>query len=189
MKTQNDPKMVSGSDHHPTIPQSSLKLFCKAFKVIFYLALLFSFGNASAQSKDCKDCGSQSFGAITAYYALQQGSNLGFGFEAGMWNKQQSRFSYFIGTKLQWFDVSGDKFNNAAENVHYSVYVKGQFEIIKRLYAIAAPEFVNLSSFDARAGVRYVYPLTNGIGIGIEPAYSFVQKQYSLNMNVHFAMW
>ncbi|PWT77718.1 MAG: hypothetical protein C5B59_03225 [Bacteroidetes bacterium] len=189
MKTQIDPKMVYGSNHRPITYRSLIDTLNRASRFIFSLAFILSFVAASAQSKDCKDCKGQSFASITTYYALQQGSNIGFGFEGGTWNKEKSRFSYFLGAKLQWFNDSGDKLNNAAEIVHYSVYVKGQFEIINRLYVIAAPEFVNLSTFETRAGIRYVYPITHGIGIGVEPAYSFVQKQYSLNANIHFAMW
>ena len=144
--------------------------------------------SAKAQSRKCGDCFVSSFGAITVYHVAQPGTNFGFGFEAGSWNKDESPFSYFIGSKMQWFKSSADKSENNAEKIRYSVYVKGQYEIITHLYVVAAPSFVNLSSFDAQAGLRYVFPLSKFIGIGVEPGYSFIQKQYSINTNIHFAL-
>ncbi|MBS1600007.1 MAG: hypothetical protein JST75_17405 [Bacteroidetes bacterium] len=166
----------------------SRKPFSYVSAMIVGLALLFSFTAANAQSGKCSDCFVSSFGAITVYHVAQPGTNFGFGFEAGSWNKDESPFSYFIGTKMQWFKSTGDKSENTAERIRYSVYVKGQYEVINRLYVVVAPAFVNLSSFETQAGLRYVFPLSKFIGVGIEPAYSFVQKQYSVNTNIHFAL-
>jgi hypothetical protein len=156
--------------------------------IVSCVALLFSFLSVNAQSGDCRDCFVSSFGAITLYHVAQPGTNFGFGFEAGSWNKDESPFSYFLGTKMQWFKSPADKSQSNVDRVHYSFYLKGQYEIINRFYVVVAPAFVNLSSFEAQAGVRYVFPLTKFIGVGLEPGYSFVQKQYSLNTNIHFAL-
>jgi hypothetical protein len=56
------------------------------------------------------------------------------------------------------------------------------------VYVIAAPGIVDLSYFDLQTGFRFVFPLTNVIGIGLEPAYSFNQKQFIFNTNIHFAL-
>ncbi len=159
-------------------------------KTFLVVMLYCSVSSAQAQKRACKDCFVPSFGAITLYHITQAHSSFGFGMEAGKWNKDDSRFSYFIGAKLQWFhlDPNSDKYNNSADNIHYTVYVKGQFELLDRLYVVAGPEFYNLSSLDARTGLRYVFPISNFIGIGVEPAYSFVQKQCSVNANIHFAL-
>ena len=127
--------------------------------------------NGHSQSRDCKDCDIPSFQSVTMYYIGQPHSSFGFGVEAGKWNKSESRFSYFLGARMQWFmlDPNSAKFNNVADNVRFSAYV-------------------NLTSFDAAVGLRYSYPLSEVIGIGIEPTYSFVQKEYSLNANIHFAL-
>ena len=156
--------------------------------ILICIALLFSFFSGNAQSGDCRDCFVSSFGAITLYHVAQPGTNFGFGFEAGSWNKDESPFSYFLGTKMQWFKSTTDKSQSNVDKIHYSFYVKGQYEVVNRLYVIVAPAFVNLSSFEAEAGVRYVFPLTKFIGVGLEPGYSFVQRQYSLNTNIHFAL-
>src|SRR5580765_6312224 len=83
--------------------------------MIVCIALFFSISSASAQSGKCSDCFVSSFGAITVYHVAQPGTNFGFGFEAGSWNKDESRFSYFIGTKMQWFKSSSDKSEDVAE--------------------------------------------------------------------------
>ncbi|MFI5155530.1 MAG: hypothetical protein ACHQEM_05070, partial [Chitinophagales bacterium] len=67
-------------------------------------------------------------------------------------------------------------------------YLKGQARLVDRLYFELTPEFVNLTSFDLGLGLRYTYPLSESLGIGIEPTYSMVQKEYSLNANIHFAL-
>ncbi len=66
--------------------------------------------------------------------------------------------------------------------------MKGQFRIIDRLYLVVSPTFVNLSSFETGAGLRYVLPISRVIGIGLEPTYSLVEKQFSINTNIHFAL-
>jgi len=169
-----------------TIDPRKSSLYASALMIC--IALLFSSFSVTAQSGKCGDCFVSSFGAITLYHVAQGGTNFGFGFEAGSWNKNESPFSYFIGTKMQWFKSSGDKDENMAEKIRYSVYVKGQYEVINRLYVVVAPAFVNLSSFETQAGIRYVFPLSKFVGVGLEPGYSFIQKQYSLNTNIHFAL-
>jgi len=143
-----------------------------------------------SQSKECKDCDIPSFQSATIYYIGQPHSSFGFGIEAGKWNKSDSRFSYFLGARMQWFrlDPNSAKFNNVADNVRFSAYVKGQVRIVNRFYLEVSPMLVNLTSFDAAIGLRYSYPLSDVIGIGIEPTYSVVQKEYLLNANIHFAL-
>lgn len=151
---------------------------------------LLAFSSGYSQLRDCPDCVVPSFQAFTIYYTLQPGSTFGLGFEAGNWNKDASRFSYFLGSKIQWFQFNpnSEKFSNVAENIRFSLYVKGQARLVDRLYFELSPEFVNLSTFDLGLGLRYTYPLSESLGIGIEPTYSIVQKEYSLNANVHFAL-
>ena len=91
---------------------------------------------------------------------------------------------------MQWFrvDPNAEKFSNVANNVRFSLYMKGQARIVNRIYLEVSPTFVNLSSFDAAVGLRYSYPLSDVIGVGVEPTYSVVQKEYALNANIHFAL-
>jgi len=190
MKTQHNPQMVKNEHviiliNHNPLP--GIKKYSLSAKLVIFFFFIFS--AVSVRSQSCKDCFLPSFGAITIYHVAQPGSNFGFGFEGGSWNKELSRFSYFVGAKMQWFNPSANKpDNNSSEDIRFSFYVKGQFEVLNRLYIVAAPEFVNLTSFEARAGLRYIFPISNLIGIGVEPGYSFVQKQVSLNTNIHFAL-
>jgi len=149
-----------------------------------------SFFVSHAQLKDCKDCSISSFQSVTMYYIVQPGSSFGFGLEAGQWNKEGSRFSYFLGSKMQWFrtDPGSDKFNNNANNLRFSFYLKGQAKIVNKLYLVVTPQFVNLSTFETGLGLRYTYPLSEVIGIGVEPIYSIINKEYSLNANIHLAL-
>jgi hypothetical protein len=156
---------------------------------VFAICLL-SYFEGLSQLKDCKDCDIPSFQSVTMYYIAQPHSSFGFGMEAGTWNRSESRFSYFLGARMQWFrlDPNSAKFNNVADNVRFSLYVKGQARIVNRFYLEVSPMFVNLTSIDAAVGLRYSYPLSDVIGIGIEPTYSIVQKEYALNANIHFAL-
>jgi hypothetical protein len=111
--------------------------------------------------------------------------------EAGKWNREASRFSYFLGTKLQWFGVSESSAKSSDQskyNTRFSLYMKGQFRIIDRLYLVVSPQFVNLTSFETGTGLRYVLPISRVLGIGIEPTYSIIEKQFSINTNIHFAL-
>jgi hypothetical protein len=153
-------------------------------------AFLFFYSVGLAQGKSCRECSIPGFESVTLYYVAQPHSNVGFGMEAGHWNKEESRFSYFLGAKMQWFqwDPNSDKYSNRAENIHFAVYLKGQFQIIDRFYFVASPQLLNLTSFELGLGARYVYPISDVIGIGLEPTYSIMQKECSLNLNVHFAL-
>ena len=144
----------------------------------------------SARSQDCKDCDISSFQSFTTYYIAQPGSLIGFGVEGGNWNKEDSRFSYFLGTKMQWFQVDpkSQKTANGDGAVRLSFYIKGQARIINRLYLEVAPQLVNLTAFETSVGLRYTYPLSSVIGVGLEPSYSIIQKEYALNVNIHFAL-
>jgi hypothetical protein len=158
--------------------------------LVILMICLLSYLTGHSQLKDCKDCDIPSFQSVTMYYIGQPHSSFGFGMEAGKWNKNESRFSYFLGARMQWFrlDPNSAKFSNSADNVRFSVYLKGQVRIVNRFYLELSPMFVNLTSFDAAIGLRYSYPLSDVIGIGIEPTYLAVQKEYSLNANIHFAL-
>jgi hypothetical protein len=175
----------------PDYTKPGIRRLARKFKwVLIFSFLVFKFNPGLAQLKDCPDCYVPSFQAFTFYYILQPGSDFGFGFEAGKWNKDASRFSYFLGTKLQWFqyDPNSDKYNNSANNIRFSLYVKGQARIVDRLYFELTPQFVDLNFFDVGLGLRYTYPITESIGIGIEPTYLVAQKEYSMNANIHFAL-
>ena len=148
-----------------------------------------SFFSASAQEK-CNACSVPSFAALTLYHVLQTGSSMGFGIEAGKWKKDAGKFSYFLGTSLVWADPDSrnEKTSDNYKELNISFYWKGQFKVAERLYLIAEPELINLSAFEMRTAVRYVFPLTKIMGIGLEPGYALINSQWSLNTNIHFAL-
>lgn len=115
---------------------------------------------------------------------------MGFGVEAGTWNKDAGKFSYFIGTNLLWAENNNSDVKTSASQKQslLSFYLKGQYKLSNHLYIVAAPGIVNLSYFEMQTGFRYVVPVTSVIGIGLEPAYAFNQKQFVINANLHFAL-
>ncbi len=142
------------------------------------------------KSQNCAVCCVPSFPSLTVYQAFQSGHGTGFGVEAGTWNKDKSKFSYFIGTSMVWAGSTNTmvKESSTETQVLLSFYVKGQYRLTNHLYVVAAPGIVNLSYFELQTGLRYVVPLTRVIGIGIEPAYAINQRQVVLNANIHFAL-
>jgi hypothetical protein len=142
------------------------------------------------KSQTCSSCCIPSFPALTVYQTFQTGHGMGFGVEAGNWKKDAGKFSYFIGTSMVWGENlnSNVKTSTSQNQMLLSFYVKGQYKLSNHLYIVAAPGVVNLSFFDLQTGLRYVVPITRVIGIGIEPAYSFNQKLFVLNANLHFAL-
>src|SRR5450432_554778 len=142
------------------------------------------------KSQNCKLCSIPSFPTVTVYQSFQTSHGMGFGVEAGTWNKDAGKFSYFIGTSMVWADNSNSevKTSSSQKQSLLGFYFKGQYKISNHLYVIASPGIVNLSYLEMQTGLRYVVPVTSVIGIGIEPAYSFNQKQFVINANLHFAL-
>jgi hypothetical protein len=155
---------------------------------------IFCFHAVDVKSQTCSACCLSAFPALTVYQSFQTSHGLGFGLEAGTWNKDAGKFSYFVGTSMVWNRTTGtiDKTNpnstSSTSQMLLSFYVKGQYKLTKHLYVVASPGVVNLSYFDLQTGLRYVIPVSRVIGIGIEPAYSFNQKVVVLNANMHIAL-
>jgi len=149
---------------------------------------LFQSGELKGQSHN--PCCIPSFPSLTVYQSFQTGHGMGFGMEAGTWKKDAGKFSYFLGTNMVWARYSNLNIKNYSSqyNVLLSFYLKGQYKLANHLYAVAAPGIVNLTYFELQTGLRYVIPVTRVIGIGIEPAYTFNQKQFVVNANMHFAL-
>jgi hypothetical protein len=156
--------------------------------LLFLISSIF-FSEARGQEK-CNACSVPSFAALTVYHTWQTGPGMGLGIEAGKWKKDAGRFSYFLGTEMLWSNRSekNGKLPGGTNSLFISFYWKGQYKMAERFYFIAQPEIVNLSSFDMRTGIRFVLPVTKIIGVGLEPGYALVKKQWSLNTNVHFAL-
>ncbi|HEV7423664.1 MAG TPA: hypothetical protein VGO21_00580 [Candidatus Paceibacterota bacterium] len=154
------------------------------------LTIITFFQVSDLKSQNCKLCSIPSFPSVTIYQSFQTGHGMGFGAEAGTWNKDAGKFSYFVGTSLVWVEnkQTDAKTISSQKQALLSFYLKGQYQLSTHLYVIAAPGIVNLSYFDLQTGFRYVFPLTNVIGIGLEPAYSFNQRQFVINTNIHFAL-
>jgi len=157
---------------------------------LLVLTIIFLFQVNDSKSQNCKLCSIPSFPSVTVYQTFQTGHGIGFGVEAGTWNKDASKFSYFVGTSMVWVDnpPADAKTISSQRQALLSFYLKGQYQLTNHLYMIAAPGIVDLSYFDLQTGLRYVFPVTSTIGIGIEPAYSFNHRQFLVNTNLHFAL-
>jgi hypothetical protein len=157
---------------------------------LLFIIIVTCFQFSELKGQNCNLCSIPSFPSLTVYQAFQMGHGMGFGVEAGTWNKDAGKFSYFIGTSMVWAgNSSANAKTSASQNLALmSFYLKGQYKLTSHLYVVAAPGIVNLSYFEFQSGLRYVIPVTHIIGIGIEPAYAFNQKQFVVNANLHFAL-
>jgi hypothetical protein len=168
----------------------------RAFRIIklraglLLMTIICCFHFSALKSQTCNQCCLPSFPTITVYQAFQTGHGMGFGVEAGSWKKDAGKFSYFIGTSMVWSQNNNLNSKTAADQYQalLSFYFKGQYKVSNHIYLVAAPGIVNLTYFEFQTGLRYVVPLTSVIGIGVEPAYAFFQKQFVLNANLHFAL-
>jgi hypothetical protein len=169
---------------------SSAFHFMKHKSGLLLMLMICCFQFSELKSQRCDLCKIPSFPSLTVYQVFQTGHGMGFGVEAGTWNKDASRFSYFIGTSMVWanYNNADNKLSNAQKQAFLGFYLKGQYQLSKHLYVVAAPGILNLSIFEFQSGLRYVVPVTRVIGIGIEPSYAFNQKQFVLNANLHFAL-
>jgi hypothetical protein len=164
--------------------------FTKNRTALFALIIISFLQVSELKSQNCKLCSIPSFPSVTIYQSFQTGHGIGFGAEAGTWNKDSGKFSYFVGTSMVWVEnnKTDAKTIGSQKQALLSFYLKGQYQLTNHLYVIAAPGIVDLSYFDLQTGFRYVFPLTRAIGIGVEPAYSFNQHQFVINTNLHFAL-
>jgi hypothetical protein len=154
------------------------------------LTCVFCFCVSEVKSQNCNSCKIPSFPSFTVYQTIQTGPGIGFGLEAGTWNKDAGKFSYFFGTSMVWSNSlqTETKSNASQSHVMINFYVKGQYKLAKHLYAIAAPGIGELSYFEFQSGLRYVIPVSHVVALGIEPAYAFHQQQMLMNINLHFAL-
>jgi hypothetical protein len=164
--------------------------FLKSRTGILFIIFISCFQFTELKSQNCNLCSIPSFPSLTVYQSIQTGHGMGFGVEAGTWKKDAGKFSYFFGTSMVWAQNKNNdvKTNSSQSQTYLTFYMKGQYKLTSHLYIVAAPGIVNLSYFDLQTGLRYVVPITRIIGIGIEPAYSFNQKQLVVNANMHFAL-
>jgi hypothetical protein len=162
----------------------------KLKKKLLVIPLGCAFFCGYGQCATCQDCSISSFAAITVYTVFQAKSDFGLGMEAGTWNKTSSRFSFFVGTKMQWYpeEVVTAKGMASEDKIQFAAYLKAQFALANRFYLLVSPEFVDLSSFETAVAVRYVLPVTKYFGLGLEPTYLIIKKDYSLTVNFHFAL-
>jgi hypothetical protein len=168
----------------------NLTRFTKNKTALLVLTFISFLQVSELKSQNCKLCSIPSFPSVTVYESFQTGHGIGFGAEAGTWNKDSGKFSYFVGTSMVWVEnkQTDVKTIGSQKQALLSFYLKGQYQLTNHLYVIAAPGIVDLSYFDLQTGFRYVFPLTRVIGIGLEPAYSFNQRQFVINTNLHFAL-
>jgi hypothetical protein len=164
--------------------------FKKNRTALLALTIISFFQVSELKSQNCKLCSIPSFPSVTLYQSFQTGHGIGFGAEAGTWNKDSGKFSYFVGTSMVWIEnkQTDVKTISSQKQALVSFYLKGQYQLTNHLYVIAAPGIVDLTYFDLQTGFRYVFPLTSVIGFGLEPAYSFNQRQFVINTNLHFAL-
>ncbi len=162
----------------------------RTYVLLFLLAGVFSNLHVQAQNADCSACAV--FPSVSVYHTIQSGPGNGIGFEAGNWKKEKGSFSYFFGSSLVWpsgqptTEKTGTK--SGDKPVSMSMYVKGQLALGNKLYAVITPGFQDLSFFTLKAGFRYVIPLSNKVGIGLEPNYSVFQNVMAFNTNLHIAL-
>lgn len=142
-----------------------------------------------SQFKNNTDCDNPDFSSTTGYTIIQKGFKWIAGAETGRWQGEaDSRFSFFGGLYLGKYKDTITKTGKIQGNSTFALYEKTQVRIVPNfLYAVASPEIVDFNHFEFRAGLRITLPLTQKIGIGIEPGYAFVSKAYYSAVNIHIA--
>ena len=98
------------------------------------MLIICCFQFSELKSQNCNLCKIPSFPSLTVYQAFQTGHGMGFGVEAGTWNKDAGKFSYFIGTSMVWAENNNTDSQNtttAKKQAFLSFYVKGQYQLIE----------------------------------------------------------
>ena len=154
------------------------------FTPIFLLAAVFT---ANAQYDKCAPLAN----LVSVYYIAEPHTNYGFGFEAGT-QGIDTRVGYFAGFQFQKMSDGYFVKDTVSFKLKAAFYLKGTYRINEEvegkgsLFLVAYPSLSVQTGFDFKSGVRGVLPLSERVGIGIEPAFSLRHKTASLNVMVFF---
>jgi hypothetical protein len=128
---------------------------------------------------------------VSLYYPYQNGMTWGIGLEAGNLGGD-SPFGIFAGFNVQKKSELYKKMDTAyTYDLKSSFYIKGSYRLTMLgnpigLYAIASPAISLEKGIDLQPGFRVVFPFGRRMAIGIEPMYSFKEKQAVMNFHISF---
>jgi len=155
----------------------------KLIKSTILLAVLFlSINKLQAQQQSCTEPAN----VITAYYSYIPHFKYGVGFEGGRLSNL-SPFGYFAGCSFQVFKDKVSKTDSThSTDMLADFYLKGAYRLTRvenfvSIFAVASPRYSLEAGFDLQQGLRFIFPFSERIAMGVEPMYAVRQNNFLVN--------
>jgi hypothetical protein len=136
-------------------------------------------------SQDCKTFTP----IVSAYYILDAKPGVKTGFEAG-YIGHGSRFGYSVGFEMEFHDQEkplGEEYANQTGDM-FKMYFKGNYRIYKKannlILLTLSPEINMKSRFDLKTGIRFLIPVSQKFGFGLEPSASLLNGNFSTALQI-----
>ena len=156
--------------------------------IILWTVLLFSITKGFAQ-QSCE----QYSNVITPYYIYAPNFKSGIGFEAGKLNSD-GPLGFFAGCTFQLFKDKVSKTDSTkTTDMLADFYVKVGYRLTRvdnfvSIFAVASPRYSLEGGFDMHQGLRFIFPFSDRVALGIEPMYAIRQNNFLVNFQLSFCV-
>jgi hypothetical protein len=157
--------------------------------IILLTVLFFTICKSYAQQQSCTEPAN----VLTAYYIYAPHFKAGGGFEAGRLSSE-SPFGYFAGVTFQVFSEKVSKSDSTKSTDMLSdFYLKGVYRLTRvenfvSIFAVVSPRYSMQAGFDLHQGLRFVFPFSERVAMGIEPIYAVRQNNFQVNFQFSFCI-
>jgi hypothetical protein len=152
------------------------------------VVLLILFSSFYSLSQECKKFNP----VVLAQYIVNGKSGLKTGFEAG-YIGMNTNWGYTAGFIMEFHEPgSGEDVANATGDM-FRMFLKGSYRVHKKenrrmIYLTLSPELNMSGRFDLMGGVRFLFPFSGKIGLGIEPGTSLLYGDLHTNLQLFFRL-
>jgi hypothetical protein len=162
----------------------------KLTKPIILLTVSFLFILTKGSSQQSCETSSN---ILTAYYTYAPNFKSGVGFEAGKLNGE-SPLGYFAGCSFQLFKDKVSKTDSTkSTDMLADFYVKASYRLTRvdnfvSIFVVASPRYSLQGGFDLHQGLRFIFPFSERVAMGIEPMYAVRQNNFLVNFQLSFCV-
>ena len=161
----------------------------KLKSIILLIVLFFSISRSFSQQQSCTEPSN----VLTAYYIYAPNFKTGVGLEAGKLSSE-SPFGYFAGCTFQVFSEKVSKSDSTKSTDMLSdFYVKGVYRLTRvenfvSIFAVVSPRYSLQAGFDLHQGLRFIFPFSQRVAMGLEPIYAVRQNNFQLNFQFSYCI-
>jgi len=130
---------------------------------------------------------------LTTYYTYAPNFKSGVGFEAGKLSND-GPLGFFGGCSFQIFKDKVSKIDSTkSTDMLADFYVKVGYRLTRvdnfvSIFAVASPRYSLQGGFDLHQGLRFIFPFSDRVAMGIEPMYAIRQNNFLVNFQLSFCV-